>query len=289
MTLIAKSLQQSRLRLVVDEVSLVSTCVRDDQIILGHDILRQMDHHSRLLAKIIDCQSRLQSLKNTGQSPLDARGPSHEIESASTTASRSTVSIRTHLVGREAHCSPSCPCACHTKSRFCSPKVLGQLLGAFFLGYSRGPTAQRCTARRCKAHVSFQLNIKYLFPSWLLHNVMLSIVASRLSNEISVGFTARAMIAPCARIFYLIQQNDVTGLQGLLSSRLANPNDMELEHGNTPLFVSLKCSLSRKLPFPSFEAESLLSLLFTSDSHQSGFPRFLHHPDVSYQLSSIGL
>ena len=216
----------------------VSTQLQASQTNNRNHITRQLDEQSRLLSNILNAQSEPRD--NAQVTQQQARLLLNQSASLGT-QTLSTISIQTNYISQNSYplCHERCNCRCHTTRRFRSPGLLARLVGALFVGYSGSPGVfQKCSIKSCKARSKFRASIVYMFPSWLIHNILVSGSVRTSANRITTSLTVRNILSNSAAIFQYAINGNTDGLRRLFDSRLARPNDMQEGDGRDALTVS---------------------------------------------------
>ena len=235
--LTACSTYQSQIALAVDQVFFVSTQLQASQTRNSDQITRQLDQQSELLSSILGAQAESQdTTQATQQQAQVILGRSASFG----TQTLSTISIQTSYISQNSYslCHESCHCCCHANRRFRSPGLLARLIGALFIGYSGSPGVfLKCSIKNCRAQSYFKASITYMFPPWLIHNILISVSLRTSANRITTSLTVRNVVSRSATIFHYISNNDTDGLRRLFDSRLARPNDIQEGGGVDALSV----------------------------------------------------
>lgn len=151
------------------------------------------------------------------------------------------IGIRTYIPRPRQACPPSCRCSCHQFRYVNWPQSLNNMFGALFIGYSGGPSGifRKCTEDACLAQSEFRAYVNYYFPFWFLSKVLTLTIMLGTASGPYMTLTIRRTVPGYAEIFRLCESDDATGLQNLLSTRLASPNDLLLSTGDNALAVRL--------------------------------------------------
>ena len=240
--LTVSSTQQSRVRLKVEELFLISNQVQASQLRLRHHVDEQFDSSSRRLIDIMDSQADFGRVFEDIRSSLSTRDQlPWQRGSTENCSPYPVIGIRTYAPPLRQACFPSCRCMCHQPRYMKSPRFLNNILGTMFFGYSGCPSGglQNCTDSACLAQSEFRAYVNYYFPSWLLSKAMTLILMLGTANGPCLTLTVRSIVPSDAEIFRLADFNDVTGLQRLFSRRLASPNDLLAYTGVNALIVRL--------------------------------------------------
>ena len=236
------STQQSRIRLKIEEVFIISNQVQADQLRLRHHVDEQFSSNSRRLVNIMDSQSDFLRVLETTNSSLGIREQLPRQHGDTEYCSPyPIIGIRTYIPQLWQACSHSCQCNCHRPRYVMSPRFLKNIIGALFLGYAGFPFSysQKCTDDKCLAQSDFRAYINYFFPFWLFSKAMTLTFMLGTTNGPCMALTVRRIVSNSAEIFRLSSADDAIGLQQLLSKRLASPNDLTMSSGNNALLVCL--------------------------------------------------
>ena len=71
-------------------------------------------------------------------------------------------------------CARPCPCSCHSRHFFQTPRLIQQIFGTLLYSYT-GPVSFRrntCNYPRCKSQGSRSFRVTYMFPPWLLERAI---------------------------------------------------------------------------------------------------------------------
>ena len=240
------SVQQSRIRLMIDEIFLISSQIRTSQLSNIKQAAHESNRHHGLLNDILAGHSRLHDRLQTPQmltaqqdSSLHHGSPDCNL----TNRVPSIVSIKIHLPMNQRHpCSISCGCNCHNVRSFESPSILKNILGFMFIKYSGYPIgiSHPCSDSLCQSQPRFRVRAVYYFPLWLFTRMIeMSLIISHYLKP-SVSLTTRGIFSPSSDICQAIVLDDDQALQNLLSKRSARPNDVISHTGENALGVSLK-------------------------------------------------
>ena len=245
-TLILNSSNQSRIRLAIDEVFVISRetqasaashSFRNDQAF--HDLRTQ----SRLLTGISDDNAEL---RNAVQSTISLLQTGQSLQHATQTStnspcSRFVIGMRAYMpVHQRSICRYNCKCDCHQPHQVRTPQLFNRVLGALFVGYSGYPfgTLQRCTNAYCQRDSGFRAQIKYFFPLWLLEKMIQVLIMIAPTHEPCVSLTVRVVVQSSAALFHFALTDDCEGLRRILSNGSARPNDLSYYNGSTAIMVS---------------------------------------------------
>ena len=232
---------QSRIGLIIDEIHTISSLVQAEQHASRDVISQQLDKQIGLLTDVLQGQQGLQGLLELQSTTPTPETPPYNQE---TTPHRETpttiIRITTHTLSTRTWCKPSCACDCHVMRTFQSPKLLRQVTGMLFIGYSGCPlwTKSDCSTADCSASSVSQVSVQYLFPSWLLSAAASAALLMSTYRVINASLIIRRIIPPTAEIWQLEQAKDIDGMRRLFSLGLASPND-SFSDGNSLLHVRL--------------------------------------------------
>ena len=242
--LIRISAQQSRIRLIIDEVFFVTRQIQSSQLQTGNDALLRLDTHSRILADIVKDHAQLQKmlqnrvLVENQQTRLSTTTGAITFNSPNAC---SIVGIRAHLPSLQQHyCNSSCGCNCHESHYFRSYPLFDKIIGSLFVGYSGFPGGfyQKCSSTLCTAQQHFQTRICYFFPTWLAENMLDLMYMNSSAQGPCISLTVRGVHKTGSEIYRCIVHDDVDGLRSLFDNGHACPNDIEQVLGRSVLMVS---------------------------------------------------
>lgn len=140
-------------------------------------------------------------------------------------------------------CEDSCNCICHLRDRswWRSPLILRNVVGFLFLGYSGLSFLKpACSSIGCRSHSSRVFTVTYCVPRWLLAKAVH--ISTKMTPYGDPLFTltvqTRTDEFACNSIYHLAQRNNIKGLEDMLETRMASPNDADQRTGYTSLHVS---------------------------------------------------
>ena len=237
-----KSSQQFRTGLVVDEISLTSSRLRNEQVIFREQTTQRFDHQSRLLTQLLESQLQMQEMLRIKCVPNQSNLlPSYESATSESEKMRSgVICIKAYVPARQrSPCIKHCKCECHLTRRFRSPPLFDAILGPLFARYSGRPFRNfpKCNVETCLGQTSFKFHVNYYFPSWFLGRMLAVHLDSRCPGEPSISLIIRRTVPSDADIFRLTSADDAEGLQRLFASQSASPNDILYVSGMTALHV----------------------------------------------------
>ena len=219
---------QSRIGLIVDEIHTISSLIQAEQHASRNAFSQQINAQSGLLTDILQGQHSLQRLlelhstTSTSQAP-----PRHQEIPRRCEISTTIVRIAAHTLSTKSWCKPSCTCVCHIIRTIRFPKLLSEVTGTLFIGYSGSPlwTKSGCTAADCLASSVSQVCIQYLFPSWLLSRAISTALLINTYRNINASLIVRRIVPNSAEVIRLGMAEDIDGMRRLFSLGLASPND----------------------------------------------------------------
>jgi hypothetical protein len=101
-------------------------------------------------------------------------------------------------------CTPYCDCACHTTTRFNTPRVLQFLTGTFFVGYTTVPKLTKpCTNEECEKSLEGFVAVNCYFPRWAMSRVLAACVrfTDYKGPEVSIRLPLCAIqVISCSRL-----------------------------------------------------------------------------------------
>ncbi|OSS44078.1 hypothetical protein B5807_11233 [Epicoccum nigrum] len=89
------------------------------------------------------------------------------------TGNTGIIQIKAQAQAFRRSCKPWCSCACHKKTTFRYPKLLRNVIGNLFVGYTGMPgLTPSCNEKTCQQRSASSLEVTYYFPSWLLSRML---------------------------------------------------------------------------------------------------------------------
>ena len=246
--MIIYSIQQNRIRLLVDEVFLVTNQIRTSQSSNFDQATQFSNRNFNLLNDLLARHGQLHDRLQSAQTVTDQQDEqSYNISQERVTASTlpSIVGIRTRLSMNTKHlCPASCGCNCHNIRSFGSPPLLRNLLGLLFVRYSGYPFGllQRCSEAGCQSRLHFRARALYYFPVWLFSRIIDATLILSYVNEPSLSLTVRGTFSTNSDIFHAVVTDNDRKVRHLLSKGSARPNDIQVPQGDSLLLVSLNSS-----------------------------------------------
>lgn len=135
-------------------------------------------------------------------------------------------------------CSQHCSCHCHVQTAVKTPRILEQITGCLFLGYSGCPILlQRCILP-CLEVDPEPLKITYYFPRWFVNRAVSFSMSSALKSSPALNIKIRRVVSEASQLFSLSKFGDVEGIRKLFQNGLASPDDIHFRGGWTALHVS---------------------------------------------------
>ena len=216
----------------------VSTQLQASHTNNSNHITCQLGEQSRLLGNILSAQS-----ESRDTAPVTRQQAQLLIDQSASigTQTLSAISIQTNYISQNSYplCHEWCNCRCHSTRHFRSPGLLARLVGALFVGYSGSPGVfQMCSIKSCKARSNFRASIAYMFPPWIIHNILISVLVRTSTNRIMTSLTIRNILSVDTAVFHYAINGNTDGLRRLFDSRLARPNDIQEGYGADALSVS---------------------------------------------------
>ena len=169
--------------------------------------------------------------------------PGHTTPFLTNLAQQRPSSFATIHCNRILKCEGHCPCICHLKQRFRSPRVFDKLIGTLFIGYTGLPiSVSKCDHHPCKNHVPRSVRASYIFPAWFLTKTLDFIM--RYSHSMSgpcIGLSVRNRVNPAAgmNIITLAQNGDTSGIIKLLEQHKGSLTDISHIRGASAFHVSI--------------------------------------------------
>ena len=133
-------------------------------------------------------------------------------------------------------CRSWCPCACHTKRKMklTPPKIVENVIGRMFVGYSGLPLLKEpCDFRGCQDRQHAAATFEYWFPAWFVSmNLKLQLTClPRMGPELQLSTTRR--VADDSQSVAFAMQGNIEGLKHLFTQGLAGPRDVSDSRGYT--------------------------------------------------------
>jgi len=135
-------------------------------------------------------------------------------------------------------CRAGCCCACHKRHQVQTPRILENLIGTLFLGYSGLPmVTPSCDESSCRQRLIPSTQITYYFPRWFLQRAI-SLAIMLLPNDGPVAsLRVQRAVSGSSKLFDYANIGDVESMKRLFSSGLASPHDVRFDSGTSALQV----------------------------------------------------
>lgn len=138
-------------------------------------------------------------------------------------------------------CDTDCPCACHKRLFLRSPKLLEQLVGRLFLGYTCLPfLKQPCTSVTCHQRSVASASMTYFLPRWFSEKAVSATFMSTPLGNPSLNLKIRRVVPEMSQLFRLSRYGDAQGLRDLFVSGMASPDDVHIRGGWSALHVNTR-------------------------------------------------
>lgn len=134
--------------------------------------------------------------------------------------------------------SSGCPCPCHVRSSWKTPRLLQQITGYLLLGYSGRSVLWRNCISSCLHSDSVSTQMTYFFPRWFVNRAVSFALSSDNLGAPTLNIKVRRVVPEASQLFSLSKFDDIEGLQALFDRRLASPDDVHFYGGWTALHVS---------------------------------------------------
>ena len=135
-------------------------------------------------------------------------------------------------------CPQSCFCQCHTHGQWESHRLLKDVIGVVFLGYSRTPTtAPSCNRTSCRRNQQSLITVIYVFPSWFLQRVLLIVLRLTQRDGPFVSLRAVRRRNGADFVFFCAAEGDLEKLRALFRDNEASPFDVSGDEDNSLLSV----------------------------------------------------
>lgn len=194
------------------------------------------------LEEIKSSAQNWQSHKSAAETAWEAQNPSFDYIPLSDAgqAGQKSLGIRVETtLYRQNSCSSGCLCRCHKTYFAKTPKLMEDVIGSLFIGYSNTPMNRKpCNEKLCRQQRSSLLKVNYYFPSWFMHRMVSfkNIWNPGEGHRISVR-TPR--IVPAASdVFLVADHGNLDAMKLLFTQGLASPFDISAETGQSVLQVS---------------------------------------------------
>ena len=227
--------QQSRIRLRIDEVHLLSTNLQANQNLLAQTVNDQSTSSSRAFAQVLSQSLEFRRLLESSSSSRNLRPIRERPNHQGNPSPRSVIRISAYVPSlRQRFCRTDCHCHCHQRKQFTSPSFFRKFLGQLFVGYSGYPSIEitRCSNPSCGAYLELKAMVRYYFPSWLVSKAIVMSLDSSGNSGPCMTLTVRNVLPYSAEVWQMIYQENIEGLQLLLQNRLASPNDVDIDGQN---------------------------------------------------------
>ena len=244
-------MQQSRVGLIIDEISIKSDQLRDGQAYALECMTQQLSEVLRHLKDGVgNCSNTRKLLLATLQTTREAPGlMQHEPRSGCLVdkeSHRSVVKFRAYASEfRLSRCTANCRCACHRAHTLGWPTIFRKITGVLFVGYSGTPSLGRwkCSVQDCISRPASREYVYYTSPLWFLAKAIILTLESGFAGTVTMSLTVTRVVSSGSDIFRFARLNDVDGLKYLFSKGLASPKDID-QDGYDVLSVSCqKCDL----------------------------------------------
>ncbi|KAH0848818.1 hypothetical protein AYO21_08262 [Fonsecaea monophora] len=135
-------------------------------------------------------------------------------------------------------CKTWCSCVCHQKCSVNTPKIFQGVFGSLFLGYSGLPLGrQKCSKASCTRNTTFSVKATYHFPSWYFSRAVSLGIVNTLS-KVSIHISLRTVVQR-SELFIFAAQGNVLAARDILSKKLAHPDEVHTNFGNTALHYAI--------------------------------------------------
>ena len=244
------SIQQARVRLLIDEVFLITNQIQTSQSSNFAQVIHFSNRNFNLLNNLLAYHGQLHDRLHATQTVADQQDEQlYNISQARATTSSipSVVGIRTRLSVHQKYACPAlCECDCHKIRSFRSPPLLKNLLGLLFISYSGYPFGflRRYSETVCQSQPQFRARALYYFPFWLFHRMIDATFIFSHINKPSLSLIIRGTFSAGSDIYQAILTDDDQGARYLLTKDSARPNDIHITQGDNLLYISSKIQMS---------------------------------------------
>jgi len=139
---------------------------------------------------------------------------------------------------RQTSCNARCLCHCHRTHRARTPKLIQDLVGSLFIGYSNTPINRKpCNEKQCKQQRFSLLKINYYFPSWFMHRMVAFKNRWTPIEGHHISVRTPRVVNFAADVFLAADHGNLESLKILFSKRLASPFDVSSGDGQSALQV----------------------------------------------------
>jgi hypothetical protein len=222
-------LSQAKMRLVIDEVSVLSNDLRSQHITLQSDMAKCFNQQGSLLSQILQAQQSTQlTLEgNAVTNTSEEDGTTHQHSGPASSLAQNS---RCHDSGPsrvgfrairypQMFCTFNCDCSCHSQRLLRPTPLLNSILGRLFIGYTGAPFLdKRCDSPRCRRRTLPAVHVIYYFPRWFFMRALFLTVSNTLVPSISLTFPR--VIPGGSTIFRYIRLGNTEGVKNLFTQYL---------------------------------------------------------------------
>lgn len=157
-----------------------------------------------------------------------------------------TVCIRTEM-RPYGSCKIWCSCCCHAQHSVRFPRVLKNMMGSLFIGYSGLPILTApCSEKTCSKRSSPSMHVSYYFPTWFLSRVLNFNASFNAFKGPQLNLHVPRLVGWSHPLWRLAHADQVISIQKLFDENLASPFDVNA-YGQSALHVCGLLSLQSNL------------------------------------------
>ena len=135
-------------------------------------------------------------------------------------------------------CHPRCLCQCHERMQFNTPRLLKEVIGALFVGYSKAPvTSLPCDRTLCGRYERSEFTVVYVFPSWFLQRILFVILSLTKRDGPIMSLRMMNRRNGDDAVFWYTSTGNLIQLRHLFQQNKASPFDIDGQHDISILTV----------------------------------------------------
>ena len=238
------SYYQSRINLAVDNVSVALSLVQGLQENDKVQFIRRLGFADRLIKQLLDEQATSRTGSQSGIGPVNQHCPLHierkVVRPMESLYENSIDGIKSLPRPRYHSCALSCECNCHQGCSMKPPSIFSRMTGFLFFRYSRQPyrAFHRCSLASCQIQSHIEVRVQHFLPFWLMNKMIDRQFRVSFFHELCISLKVIGVYSYNDEFFHLITNDNVEGLQRLLKSGGARPDDVDSYSGANGLAVS---------------------------------------------------
>ena len=241
-----------RLRMDVENISVVATQSSSRQTTLRNELLQGSELHQRVdqnVGRIVELLENQSSQMQRGYAsqlgPFYRIPPKRQQLSLVANAEKQspefskTEGVVVKVLQYASGCRPRCPCSCHDYKKAASPVFFDRVLGKMFIGYTSLPIlSPSCSSQQCQKGRIPCVSLEYWFPLGFFWSQMVSVQAS-FSQSFGPQFQSRTLrrVPDTAACVILGLKGNIEALKDLFVRGLASPQDVGSTRGFSLLRV----------------------------------------------------